>query len=64
MRFSAALNPYYYAFKKVLPGDEDKVKVPNQLSLQDEKDFPTPVTSTFLDIEWIRDGYDSYSRRI
>src|SRR5262245_5858806 len=30
---------YYYTFKKVLPGDEDKVKVPIQLSLQDEKDF-------------------------
>jgi RND family efflux transporter MFP subunit len=40
---------FYYAFKKVLPGDEDKVKVPIQLSLQDEKDFPHTGYIDFLD---------------
>lgn len=40
---------YYYAFKKVLPGDEDKVKVPIQLSLQDEKDFSHTGYIDFLD---------------
>lgn len=40
---------YYYAFKKVLPGDEDKVKAPIQLSLQDEKDFPHVGYIDFLD---------------
>jgi RND family efflux transporter MFP subunit len=40
---------YYYAFKKVRPGDEDKVKLPIQLSLQDEKDFPHTGYIDFLD---------------
>lgn len=40
---------YYYAFKKVHPGDEDKVKVPIQLSLQDEKDFSHSGYIDFLD---------------
>ena len=40
---------FYYAFKKVRPGDEDKVKVPIQLSLQDEKDFPHTGYIDFLD---------------
>src|SRR4029450_7664669 len=40
---------FYYAFKKVLPGDEDKVKVPIQLSLQDEKDFPHTGYIDFID---------------
>jgi membrane fusion protein, multidrug efflux system len=39
----------YYASKKVLPGDEDKVKVPIQLSLQDEKDFSHTGYIDFLD---------------
>lgn len=39
----------YYASKKVLPGDEDKVKLPIQLSLQDEKDFPHTGYIDFLD---------------
>ena len=40
---------YYYAFKKVHPGDEDKVKLPIQLSLQDEKDFSHTGYIDFLD---------------
>jgi membrane fusion protein, multidrug efflux system len=40
---------FYYAFKKVAPGDEDKVKLPIQLSLQDEKDFPHTGYIDFLD---------------
>src|SRR3954454_5959824 len=40
---------FYYGFKKVLPGDEDKVKVPIQLSLQDEKDFSHTGYIDFLD---------------
>jgi len=40
---------YYYAFRKVVPGDEDKVKLPIQLSLQDEKDFPHTGYIDFLD---------------
>jgi membrane fusion protein, multidrug efflux system len=40
---------YYYAFKKVHPGDEDKVKLLIQLSLQDEKDFPHTGYIDFLD---------------
>ena len=40
---------YYYAFKKVRPGDEDKVKLPIQLSLQDEKDFSHTGYIDFLD---------------
>src|SRR5438094_4875971 len=40
---------FYYAFKKVLPGDEDKVKAPIQLSLQDEKDFSHTGYIDFLD---------------
>jgi membrane fusion protein, multidrug efflux system len=40
---------FYYAFKKVTPGDEDKVKLPIQLSLQDEKDFPHTGYIDFLD---------------
>ena len=39
----------YYASKKVLPGDEDKVKLPIQLSLQDETDFPHTGYIDFLD---------------
>ena len=30
---------YYYAFKKILPGDEEKVKLPIQLSLQGREGF-------------------------
>ena len=40
---------YYYAFKKILPGDEEKVKLPIQLSLQDEKDFSHTGYIDFLD---------------
>jgi len=40
---------YYYAHKKVPPGDEDKVKVPIQLALQDEKDFSHTGYIDFLD---------------
>src|SRR5436190_4585897 len=39
----------YYASKKLLPGDEDKAKLPIQLSLQDEKDFPHTGYIDFLD---------------
>ena len=39
----------YYASKKLLPGDEDKAKLPIQLSLQDEKDFSHTGYIDFLD---------------
>ncbi|HZS17298.1 MAG TPA: efflux RND transporter periplasmic adaptor subunit [Candidatus Udaeobacter sp.] len=40
---------FYYAFQKVAPGDEDKVKLPIELSLQDEKDFSHTGYVDFLD---------------
>lgn len=40
---------FYYAFKKVAPGDEDKVKLPIELALQDEKDFSHAGYIDFLD---------------
>lgn len=39
----------YYASKKVLPGDEENAKLPVQLSLQDENDFPHTGYIDFVD---------------
>jgi len=39
----------YYASKKILPGDEENAKLPVQLSLQDEHDFPHTGYVDFMD---------------
>src|SRR5262249_44666772 len=39
----------YYASKEILPGDEENAKLPVQLSLQDEHDFPHTGYVDFMD---------------